>query len=78
MRYLTDRTFYSGSHRMSFAYNSCKIDGYTVSGAPRISNFTSTSATIVVNPIGGGSAVYLYLNASNGTINYEGDIFRAR
>lgn len=78
MRYLTDRTFYSESHRMSFTYNSCKIDGYAVSGAPRISNFSSTSATIVVNPLGGGRAVYLYLNASNGTINYEGDIFRAR
>lgn len=78
MRYLTDRTFYSGSHRMSFTYNSCKIDGYAVSGAPRISNFSSTSATIVVNPIGGGRAAHLYLNASNGTINYEGDIFRAR
>lgn len=78
MRYLIDRTFYSDSHRMSFTYNSCKIDGYAVSGAPRISSFSSTSATIVVNPIGGGRAVYLYLNASNGTINYEGDIFRAR
>ena len=78
MRYLTDRTFYSGSHRMSFTYNSCKIDGYAVSGAPRISNFSSSSATIVVNPIGGGRAAYLYLNASNGTIDYDGDIFRAR
>lgn len=78
MRYLTDRTFYSDSHRMSFTYNSCKIDGYAVSGAPRISNFSSSSATIVVNPIGGGRAVYLYLNASNGTINYDGDTFYAR
>ena len=78
MRYLTDRTFYSGSHRMSFTYNSCKIDGYAVSGAPRISNFSSSSATIVVNPIGGGRAAYIYLNASNGTIDYDGDIFRAR
>ncbi len=78
MRYLTDRTFYSDSHRMSFTYNSCKIDGYAVSGAPHISNFSSSSATIVVNPIGGGRAVYLYLNASKGTINYEGDIFRTR
>lgn len=78
MRYLTDRTFYSDSHRMSFTYNSCKIDGYAVSGAPRIVNFSSSSATIEVNPIGGGRAVYLYLNASNGLINYEGDLFRAR
>lgn len=78
MRYLTDYTFYSDSHRMTFTYNSCKIDGYAVSGAPRISNFSSTSATIIVNPIGGGRAVYLYLNASNGTINYDGDIFRVR
>lgn len=78
MRYLTDCTFYSDSHRMTFTYNSCKIDGYAVSGAPRISNFSSTSATIIVNPIGGGRAVYLYLNASNGTINYDGDIFRVR
>lgn len=78
MRYLTDRTFHSDSHRMSFTYNSCKIDGYAVSGAPRISNFSSKSATIVVNPIGGGRAVYLYLNASNGTINYDGDTFYAR
>lgn len=78
MRYLADCTFYSDSHRMTFTYNSCKIDGYAVSGAPRISNFSSTSATIIVNPIGGGRAVYLYLNASNGTINYDGDIFCVR
>ncbi len=78
MRYLTDRTFYSDSHRMAFTYNGITIDGRTVSGAPRISNFSSSSATIIVNPIGSGRAVYLYLNASNGTINYDGDIFRTR
>lgn len=78
MRYLTDRTFYSDSHRMAFTYNGVTIDGRTVSGAPRISNFSSSTATIIVNPIGGGRAVSLYLNASNGTINYDGDIFRAR
>lgn len=78
MRYLTDRTFYSDSHRMAFTYNGVTIDGRTVSGAPRISNFSSSSATIIVNPIGGGRAVSLYLNASNGTINYDGDIFRSR
>lgn len=78
MRYLTDRTFYSDSHRMAFTYNGVTIDGYTVSGAPRISRFSSSSATITVYPLGGGRAVSLYLNASNGTINYDGDIFRAR
>lgn len=78
MRYLTDRTFYSDSHRMAFTYNGITIDGRTVSGAPRISNFSSSSATIIVNPIGSGRAVYLYINASNGTINYDGDIFRTR
>lgn len=78
MSYLTGRTFYSDSHRMGFTYNSVTIDGYTVSGAPRIRSFSSSSATIVVYPLGGGSAVTLYLNASNGTINYDGDIFRAR
>lgn len=78
MRYLTDRTFYSDSHRMAFTYNGVTIDGRTVSGAPRISNFSSSTATIIVNPIGGGRAVSLYLNASNGTINYDGDIFRTR
>lgn len=78
MRYLTDRTFYSDSHRMAFTYNGVTIDGRTVSGAPRIRNFSSSTATIIVHPIGGGRAVSLYLNASNGTINYAGDIFRAR
>lgn len=78
MRYLTARTFYSSSHRMAFTYNSVTIDGYAVSGAPRISNFTSTTATIAVSPMGGGRTVYLNLNAPNGTINYEGDTFYAR
>lgn len=78
MRYLTDRTFYSSNHRMAFTYNSITIDGRAVSGAPRITNFNSKSATIQVSPLGGGRSVYLYLNASNGTINYEGDIFRVR
>lgn len=78
MRYLTARTFYSSSHRMAFTYNSVTIDGYAVSGAPRISNFTSTTATIAVSPIGGGRTVYLNLNAPNGTINYYDDIFLAR
>lgn len=78
MRYLTARTFYSSSHRMAFTYNSVTIDGYAVSGAPRISNFTSTTATIAVSPIGGGRTVYLNLNAPNGTINYDGDTFYAR
>lgn len=78
MRYITARTFYSSSHRMAFTYNSVTIDGYAVSGAPRISNFTSTTATIAVSPIGGGRTVYLNLNAPNGTINYDGDTFYAR
>lgn len=78
MRYLTARTFYSSSHRMAFTYNSVTIDGYAVSGAPRISNFTSTTATIAVSPMGGGRTVYLNLNAPNGTINYDGDTFYAR
>lgn len=78
MRYLTARTFYSSSHRMAFTYNSVTIDGYAVFGAPRISNFTSTTATIAVSPIGGGRTVYLNLNAPNGTINYDGDTFYAR
>lgn len=76
--YLSGRTFYSNSHKMSFTYNSVKIDGYTVAGAPRVRNFSSTSATLEVSPIGGGRPVTLYLNASNGTVNYEGDIFRLR
>lgn len=78
MRYLCDRTFYSNNHRMAFTYNSVTIDGHTVSGSPIIRNVSSTTATIVVNPIGGGRAAVMYLNASNGSINYEGDIFQVR
>lgn len=78
MRYLCDRTFYSNNHRMAFTYYSVTIDGHTVSGSPIIRNVSSTTATIVVNPIGGGRAAVMYLNASNGSINYEGDIFQVR
>lgn len=78
MRYLCDRTFYSSNHRMAFTYNSVTIDGHTVSGSPIIRNVSSTTATIVVNPTGGGRAAVMFLNATNGSINYEGDIFQAR
>lgn len=78
MRFLCDRTFYSSDHRMAFTYNSVTIDGHTVSGSPVIRNVSSTTATIVVNPMGGGRAAVMYLNASKGTISYDGDVFQVR
>ena len=70
--YLSGKTFYGGGVSLRISSEAAYLDGYPISGAPTISNISSSSATIRVrSPYLGGDEFRFYLNANNGSISME-------
>lgn len=79
LSYLSGRTFYNNGDALRISSNAIYVNGNAVTGAPRVQSFNGTRATIVANsPYSGGSAIYLYVDASNNTVTQNGDVYRAR
>lgn len=72
MAWLSGKTFSGGGVSVKFDYNTVYINGSAVSGAPRVSNITSSTATILASsPYMGGQDLRFYLNANSGTISLD-------
>lgn len=79
LTYTSENSFYNDGDRLKINFNAAYLNGRALTGAPRVTNISGSTATIVANsPYGGGGALHFYVNASNGTIMQNGDIYRLK
>ena len=74
MSYLSGKTFKDQSNQLSarINYDAIYLNGAATTATPRISNITSTSATIrAQSPYMGGQDIVFYLNSTNGTLTLQ-------
>lgn len=77
--YTSNHSFYNGGDRLKIDFDAVYLNGTALTGAPRVTDIYGTTATVVANsPYSGGGALHFYVNASNGTITQNGDVFRMR
>lgn len=79
MRYLSGRTFYNSGDGLRIDYDAVYLNGTALTGAPRVTNISGNSATVVANsPYSGGGTLRFYVNSANGTVTQSGDVYRER
>lgn len=77
--YLCDRAFYNSGDRLCIRQDAVYFNGTPMTGAPSVTNFSSSTATVVAYSIyGGASAMHFYVDASNGTVTQHGDVYHER
>lgn len=79
LSYTSSNSFYNGGDRLRIDFDAVYLNGTALTGAPRVTNISGSRATVVANsPYSGGGALHFYVNASNGTVTQNGDVYRAR
>lgn len=79
LTYTSENSFYNDGDRLKINFNAAYLNDRALTGAPRVTNISGSTATIVANsPYGGGGALHFYVNASNGTIMQNGDVYRLK
>lgn len=79
LSYTSSNSFYNGGDRLRIDFDAVYLNGTALTGAPRVTDISGSSATVVVNsPYSGGGTLHFYVNASRGTITQDGDVYRAR
>lgn len=79
LTYTSENSFYNDGDRLKINFNAAYLNGRALTGAPRVTNISGSTATIVANsPYGGDGALHFYVNASNGTIMQNGDVYRLK
>lgn len=74
LSYLSGKTFRDANNQLRAVidYDAIYLNGSATTGAPRISNITSNSATIRgQSPYMGGQDIVFYLNSTNGTLTLQ-------
>ena len=79
LSYTSSNSFYNGGDRLRIDFDAVYLNGTALTGAPRVTAISGSSATVVANsPYSGGGTLHFYVNASRGTITQDGDVYRAR
>ena len=78
LSYTSSNSFYNGGDRLRIGFDAVYLNGTALTGAPRVTNISGSSATIIASNPYGGRALHFYVNASSGTITQNGDVYRAR
>lgn len=79
LSYTSSNSFYNGGDRLRIGFDAVYLNGTALTGAPRVTNISGNSATVVANsPYSGGGTLRFYVNSSNGTVTQNGDVYRAR
>lgn len=79
LSYTSSNSFYNGGDRLRIDFDAVYLNGTALTGAPRVTDISGSSATVVANsPYSGGGTLHFYVNASRGTITQDGDVYRAR
>lgn len=78
LSYTSSNSFYNGGDRLRIGFDAVYLNGTALTGAPRVTNISGSSATIIASNPYGGRALHFYVNASSGTITQNGDVYCER
>lgn len=79
LSYTSENSFYNGGDRLKIGYDAVYLNGTALTGAPRVTKISGSSATIVASsPYSGGGTLHFYVDSSRGTITQNGDVYRIR
>ena len=78
LSYTSSDSFYNGGDRLRIGFDAVYLNGTALTGAPRVTNISGSSATIIASNPYGGRALHFYVNASSGTITQNGDVYCER
>ena len=78
LSYTSSNSFYNCGDCLRIGFDAVYLNDTALTGAPRVTNISGSSATIIASNPYGGRALHFYVNASSGTITQNGDVYRAR
>lgn len=73
--WLSNKKFYSQGNVLEVCQDGIKFDGNYLSGAPIVADFSKKKAVLRATPIVGGRSITIRLDAANGTIEQQGEIW---